>query len=551
MNDNQDRTTGRRASFYELTGISRENASPGWKQEPAGAGGYFIMAVTGGSGTMTIDGESYAAELGKCYLAAPASDACLESAVADASFYLLRFEVLKRQTDGQISARDFSFPDKPDHCEDEPSRDPGAAKETLLEPGEIVCASFASCVTMLETIYDLRHPAGEFESFDAHVRFYEFLRFLLQQRAVISGGLDAMQAVERSIVVIRDNYRSTLTVKGLASDAGLDRWKYSRLFKERTGTTPLDFLNRIRIERTKELLILTDDPLSGIADHAGFNNEYYLNRRFKQTVGITPGQYRRNHREQIRVFAPYLEDFLLALEIKPFMQWYCEGWGKQDYLGMSDVPVFDVSEGNIEPLAKEKPDFILLDAGTHPSSYSGLAPTYKMAHPGEDWRSTLDKLADLFGKKSLVKDIVGEYESSAAQAREALGLTVRDQTVAFLRISAEAVTLYGGQEHGYTGPVLYRDLGLTPHRLVSELTGRSRRSVALTPEGLARLDADHLFVTYDRRFGHTAGIHEDERLAMLPGIRGANVYEVDFLTWMNYGILSRGKKIDDVLKVLA
>lgn len=60
-----------------------------------------------------------------------------------------------------------------------------------------------------------------------------------------------------------------------------------------------------------------------------------------------------------------------------------------------------------------------------------------------------------------------------------------------------------------------------------------------------------MFVTFDKRWGHTPGAREDERLALLPGVRNNSVYEVDFLTWMNYGILSRSKKIDDVLKVLA
>ncbi|MFB7813535.1 AraC family transcriptional regulator [Paenibacillus chitinolyticus] len=549
MNDNQDRPFARRASFYELTGISRETASSGWKQEAAGADSYYVMAVTGGSGGMALNGESYAAGRGKCYLAAPGSGACIHSAAADLSFYLLKFEVLARQSLGEKAASGLA--DAADRRGEVPYRMPGAEQENLLEPGEIVCLSFASCVTMLETLYERRRPAGEFESFDTYVRFQEFLRFLLQQRAAVSGGLDPMRAVERSIAVIRDNYRSTLTVERLASAAGLDRWKYSRLFKERTGTTPLDFLNRTRIERTKRLLVLTDDPLSGIAGDAGFNNEYYFNRRFKQTVGITPGQYRRNHREQVRVFAPCLEDFLLALEITPVMQWFSEGWGKQDYLGMDDVPVFDVSDGSLERLTKEKPEFILLDSGTHLPGYSRLAPTYRMAHPGEDWKSTLGIAADLLGKKSRVRDIVGEYESRADKARQALERSVRDQTVAFLRISAEAVILYGGPEQGYTGPVLYGDLGLAPHRLVSQLTGRSRRSVVLTPEWLAKLDADHLFVTFDRRWGHTAGAREDERLALLPGVRNNSVYEVDFLTWMNYGILSHGKKIDDVLKVLA
>ncbi|MFF2155084.1 helix-turn-helix domain-containing protein [Paenibacillus chitinolyticus] len=326
MNDNQDRAFARRASFYELTGISRETASSGWKQEAAGADSYYIMAVTGGSGGMALNGESYAAGRGKCYLAAPGSGACIRSVAADLSFYLLKFEVLARQSLGGKAS--VGLEDSADRRGEVPSRMRGTEQENLLEPSEIVCLSFAPCVAMLEALYERYLPADEFESFDTYVRFQEFLRFLLQQRAAVSGGFDPMQEVERSIAVIRDNYRNTHTVEGLASAAGLDRWKYSRLFKERTGTTPLDFLNRTRIERTKRLLVLTDDPLSGIAGDAGFNNEYYFNRRFKQTVGITPGQYRRNHREQVRVFAPCLEDFLLALEITPVMQWFSEGRGK-------------------------------------------------------------------------------------------------------------------------------------------------------------------------------------------------------------------------------
>lgn len=55
-----------------------------------------------------------------------------------------------------------------------------------------------------------------------------------------------------------------------------------------------------------------------------------------------------------------------------------------------------------------------------------------------------------------------------------------------------------GEKHGYTGPVLYRVLGLTPPSSVQKF-GADVRKVILSPKELAALDADHLFITFDKR----------------------------------------------------
>ena len=94
--------------------------------------------------------------------------------------------------------------------------------------------------------------------------------------------------IELSIRHIHQYYREILTVDELASLAGIDRWKYTRLFKEATGQVPLQYLNEVRINQAKKWLTSADDKLLDIALNAGFNNEYYFNRRFKQTVGISP-----------------------------------------------------------------------------------------------------------------------------------------------------------------------------------------------------------------------------------------------------------------------
>ena len=127
-------------------------------------------------------------------------------------------------------------------------------------------------------------------------------------------------------------------------------------FQEINRPTPLDYVNRVRLERSKQLLQITDDRLHDIASHVGFNNEYYFSRRFKQYAGVSPGVYRRHHRQEVSVFAPYLEDFLLALGVKPILQGSHRAWGKQRYLQLDDVPEFDVSQLDAE-----------FQAGTHPS----------------------------------------------------------------------------------------------------------------------------------------------------------------------------------------
>lgn len=77
------------------------------------------------------------------------------------------------------------------------------------------------------------------------------------------------------------------------------------------------------------------------------------------------------------------------------------------------------------------------------------------------------------------------------------------------------------------------------------------RRAELSPELLAQLDADYLFVTFEITEQAKQELCSTSVWQSLPAVVHNRVYEVDYLSWMNYGILSHGKKIDDVLRVLA
>jgi two-component system response regulator YesN len=66
----------------------------------------------------------------------------------------------------------------------------------------------------------------------------------------------------------------------------------SYLFKEKTGENFNDFVNRIRIEKAKELLKSSPEKVYKIAKTLGYDNTKYFFRVFKKVTGYTPEEYR-------------------------------------------------------------------------------------------------------------------------------------------------------------------------------------------------------------------------------------------------------------------
>lgn len=543
MNENENQPVERQAIHYAMTDIRYRIGSTVWQTELNEADARLILIVTAGEGWIIKERTRIRLERGQGYVFPPGSKVQFDySGERPACFYALYFvakrtEAGKRESDLLVSEAE-TFLD-----------------ERILEP-----QPFARFVELLEVLYRYRHDHEPQQSFYRHIRFLELLGFLLFRAGIgKDGSQNTRMAVERSIERMRRQFREATTVKRLAAEANVGRWQYTRLFRELTGKIPLDFLNGLRIDHAKQLLRSTGDRLYDIATNTGFSNEYYFNRRFKQTVGVTPSLYRRVHQRQlphgeVRVVAPCLEDFVLALGIRPVLQWSHAKWGKQDYLGLEHTPEFEITSADFGMLTEYKPDLILLDGGMDRSRFEPYGPTYQVKEIGKDWRSSLRTIAELLGCPNRAEQVIRVYDEKAAAARDVLTRLVRGKSVAVLRISAGQISFYGISSCDYIHPILYGDLGLTPHSFVRELTLTHNRAF-LTPELLSRLDADVLFVAFDKfhsnRRGEERKVLQDPLWRALPAVRSNSVYEVDFLSWMNYGVISNGKKIDDVLNVLA
>ena len=99
--------------------------------------------------------------------------------------------------------------------------------------------------------------------------------------------------IYRTIQYLHNNYASKITLDDVANSVHISPTYLSRVFKREVGSSMVDFLNRIRIEKSKELLLDSQIRLIEVAMQCGFESQSYFNRMFKQICAMTPQQYRK------------------------------------------------------------------------------------------------------------------------------------------------------------------------------------------------------------------------------------------------------------------
>ncbi len=73
---------------------------------------------------------------------------------------------------------------------------------------------------------------------------------------------------------------------------------FANLFSAIVGVGPIAYINRRRVQRAKELLLLTAEPIQQIAQTVGFENPFYFSRQFRRQVGCSPSTYRQSRRTE-------------------------------------------------------------------------------------------------------------------------------------------------------------------------------------------------------------------------------------------------------------
>lgn len=100
------------------------------------------------------------------------------------------------------------------------------------------------------------------------------------------------QIVEDICVYMNEHYAEKISLEAIASNMYLSPIYISKLFKEETGDSPINYLISIRLKKAASLLKNSRLPISEISVMVGYENTYYFSKLFKKHYGVTPKEYR-------------------------------------------------------------------------------------------------------------------------------------------------------------------------------------------------------------------------------------------------------------------
>ncbi|WP_042162962.1 AraC family transcriptional regulator [Paenibacillus gorillae] len=376
--------------------------------------------------------------------------------------------------------------------------------------------------------------------------YFQQLFLLLMARPLQQQSLGKTSMVDKTLHYLDQCYMEQITVKTLASLAEMPPWQYTSLFKERTGKRPLDYLAELRIERSKQWLIESDEPLRDIAERVGFKDEYYYSRRFRQLSGVAPRQYAlsmkgsdivmdwRGHKvsippdpERIIFYGEALGD-MYALGLVPVGCSLRDA--SEELISAMDAPLPDVGNPfNDQAASALDPDLIISTSGEQDyAAMSAIAPTlsYNSWAPLSERLSTLGKW--LKREREAVQWLE-RYQSGLNRMWQELCDDIRPGE------SATVLIYHRGRRLFVMGSIglavsLYHPQGFKPVTKVQDMLDADRAYKEIAEHKVQQYAGDRIFMLVPDRSDSRQAM--DELLAapawnLLPAARNGHVYLID------------------------
>lgn len=137
-----------------------------------------------------------------------------------------------------------------------------------------------------------------------HAYMTEFFIWMYRSMQSPSGNVTVSKVVEANMTALRRRILShpkrNWTIDLLAQTVALSPSRFHAVYKAMFGSTPYHDMITAKVESAKALLLAQPElPIKNAAEALGYNDQYHFIRQFKSATGQTPGQYRKNHLNQM------------------------------------------------------------------------------------------------------------------------------------------------------------------------------------------------------------------------------------------------------------
>lgn len=138
-----------------------------------------------------------------------------------------------------------------------------------------------------------------------HLVQFLFLFYQLDKTAVLEEHIAKSEKslyAEKIASYVQQHFRKKLTIEKIAKALNLSQSYVSHLFKEVTGYTVMGYVMDYRFVQAKGLIELSSQStkLKDVASECGFESDSHFNRFFKKKTGMTPRQYQKAHKVDVK-----------------------------------------------------------------------------------------------------------------------------------------------------------------------------------------------------------------------------------------------------------
>ena len=244
----------------------------GWKIPTRTISDHELVLITSGKGNICINGKNTTARKGLLFHFAPGIVHSLTTDEEDLMcFYAVHFDI-------------YTF-----------SRNKAPVLSQFLIDAVSVPSCFHTLKNLFKSInsYSKNKPYGYELACTALLGqlLFEVIRSL--KISEINHG--ALKKAEAVISYINENIDRKITLSELSEQFSLNSSYLSSLFKEATDYNITEFINRLKTDRAKELIIEGRYKVKEVASLVGFDDPYYFSRVFKNIEGVSPGEYYKRY----------------------------------------------------------------------------------------------------------------------------------------------------------------------------------------------------------------------------------------------------------------
>lgn len=150
---------------------------------------------------------------------------------------------------------------------------------------------------MNEMLYIAQH--GDAAPFNLIGHLFLFLDALTRSaasRRQSKGGRLRDFYIKEALTFIEQNFQNDISIEDIADTCGLNRSYFGKIFKDKVGKSPQEFLMNYRMVKATELLKLTQLSIGDIGNAVGYPNQLHFSRAFKNIHKVSPREWRNQNR---------------------------------------------------------------------------------------------------------------------------------------------------------------------------------------------------------------------------------------------------------------